>query len=216
MAETYKMLTGDEHLTFNGEELPFTIQRFWQLNLSVLLLNVTRGSFAEYLVLCALSKYMRGAMEQVKSGMEPWDIDGPELVLPGETRPSRIEVKSTASVQIDTPDKNELISLPDQRLRFGIGKTTAENDPEKKRRSDLYVFAHYKAQRKSDNILDLGFWEFYVLPTFRIDEDPVLSKQKTISVWRLKKLKLEPCDFDSLGQAILDAQERISKHFAEQ
>lgn len=107
MEEKYKMMTGDERLLFKGKELPFTILNYWQLNLSVLLLNVTRGGFAEYLVLCALSKVMPDALTQVKNGMEEFDIDGPILELPGGKRRSRIEVKSTASVQLDTPDEKE-------------------------------------------------------------------------------------------------------------
>lgn len=213
MAEKYRMLTGEEQLQYKGYPLGFSILRYWQLNLSVLLLNVTRGGFAEYLVLCALSKVMPEALTQVKSGMEEFDVDGPQLSLPEGIRSSRIEVKSTASVQLNTPDDIEPIELPENRLVFSIRKATTESDSEEKRRNDLYVFCHYKATRKSENIMNLDLWDFYVYPTFLIDENPELSRQKTISISRLRQLDVQPHGFDTLCQAILDTQKQISDHY---
>ena len=159
MAEKYKMLTGDERLEYKGKKLDFTILRYWQLNLSVLLLNMTRGGFAEYLVLCALSGVMDDALKQVKSGMEEFDIDGPMITIGGETRRSRIEVKSTAAVQLNSPE-NEEVQLRDSQLTFNIEERITATDPVKKRHSDLYVFCHYTAKKKSDDILNLDFWVF--------------------------------------------------------
>ena len=211
------MYTGKEKLEFKGKELPFTIQNYWQINLSQLLLNVTRGGFAEYIVLCALSKVMGDALQQCKTGMEAWDIDGPEIILPGgTTRRSRIEVKSAASVQIDTPDEKEPISLPASHLTFSIRRAIdfSSNDTEAHHNNDLYVFAHYKATRKAENILDLDLWEFYVYPTYLIEENPSLAKQKTISVRRLQLLGVEPQRFDTLCDTIMNALEAISAHYA--
>lgn len=215
MSEKYKMLTGNERLKYNGIDLPFSILNYWQLNLSVLLLNVNRGGFAEYLVSCALSEVMEDALTQVKSGMEAWDIDGPKIMLPDGERHSRIEVKSTASVQINTPDDKEPITLPANRLVFSIRKAVDYDgsDFEARHNNDLYVFAHYKATRKSDDILDLSLWDFYVYPTFMIDENPSLAKQKSISVKRLQMLGVKPHGFDTLCQAILETQKQISDHY---
>ena len=209
------MYSGFEKLQYKGKETPFTVLNFWQVNLSEILLNVTRGSFAEYIVLCALSEVLDDALTQSKNGMEAWDIDGPELNLPNGKRRSRIEVKSAASVQYDTPDAKEPISLPSNRLVFSIRKAVdySTSDTEKHRNNDLYVFCHYKATRKSDNILDLDLWEFYVYPTYLIDESPSLSEQKTISVRRLQMLGVEPHGFETLCQAILDTQKQISDHY---
>ena len=151
MPEKYEMLTGDERLEYKGKKLDFTILRYWQLNLSVLLLNMTRGGFAEYLVLCALSEVMDDALEQVKSGIEEYDIDGPEISLKGETRRSRIEVKSTAAVQLGSPENEEIV-LRDSQLTFSIERKTTATDPVKKRHSDLYVFCHYTAKKKSSDL----------------------------------------------------------------
>ena len=193
--------------------MSFTIQKYWQLNLSVLLLNVIRGGFAEYLVLCALDKVMPDALSQVKSGMEECDIDGPEISLSGEKRRSRIEVKSTATVQLTSPDGVEIEPLPDSRLTFSIRKSTTEKDPDPKRHNDLYVFCHYKATRKSDNIMNLDLWDFYVYPTYLIEENESISEQKTISIWRLRQLGVQPHGFDTLCQAILDVQKQIEEHY---
>ncbi len=210
------MYTGEEKLLFNGNDLPYTVVNVWQVKLSQLLLNVTRGSFAEFLVLCALSEKMGDALQQCKTGMEAWDIDGPEIVLPNAVRRSRIEVKSAASVQIDTPDEKEPISLPTNRLVFSIRRAVdyAANSTEARRNNDLYVFAHYKAARKTDNILNLNLWDFYVYPTFLIEEDISLSEQKTISLRRLQMLGVEPHQFDTLCDAIINVLNQISTHYS--
>ena len=208
------LLTGDEKLIFNGEELPYTVKQYWQLNLSTLLLNMTRGGLAEFYVQCALDRSGFKCMEQIKNGVEPWDVDGPELRLPnGETRVSRIEVKSAASIQINTPDEKEPLSLPESQLNFSIGKKSTADDDTKRRNNDLYVFCHYKATRKTDDILNLNLWDFYVYPTFMIDENNSLAEQKTISLRRLHLLGIEPQSFDTLAmeinRTVSKVQERI-------
>ena len=50
-----RQFTGSEHLHLGGSELPYDMLRFWQLSLSDILLNMNRGTFAEYIVRCALS-----------------------------------------------------------------------------------------------------------------------------------------------------------------
>ncbi len=199
-------LNPDEKLTIGGKQLKYDILTYWQLNLSSLLLNMTRGGFAEYIVLCALDSVdpTGGYMDQVKYGTEPWDVDGPVIRLPGEEpRQSKIEVKSTASVQINTKEEMEPIELPASRLNFGIRQTTTEVDPVKKRHSDLYVFCHYKAKSRKDNMLDMNNWDFYVYPTYKIDDvKNGISEQKTVSVKRLEMLRLKPIGFEDLGAAI--------------
>ena len=200
-----ELYTGDETLVLNGRSLPYTMVDFWRSNLSLILLNMTRGSFAEFLVSSAMEEHGFHAQGQVMNGTEPWDIDGPEIQTPDGKRMSRIEVKSTASVQIDTPDEKEPISLPDSQLTFSIRRAIDWNRPKlgPQRHSDVYVFCHYKATRKSDNMLDVGLWDFYVLPTWRIVSDPSLEKQSTISVYRLKRIGVKPVGFENLYDAIV-------------
>ncbi len=213
-----ELLTGDEMLTFNGTELanpyagdgltnPYSVKQYWRINLSTLLLNMTRGGFAEFLVLCALNQKEpdKKYVDQLKNGVEAWDIDGPDITIPrNSTRKSRIEVKSAAAVQIYTPEEKVLDDFPLSQLKFSIRKARdwSVNDDTQRRNNDLYVFCHYKATKTSDNMLELSLWDFYVYPTYLIENNKSLSNQKTISVRRLQMLGVEPCGFDSLAEKI--------------
>lgn len=216
-----KRYRGSEKLILDGKELPYSMLDFWSAKFSAILLNMNRGSFAEFLVLCAMAEKGDQALwaETVKAGVEPYDIDGPDITTPHGTRKSRIEVKCTASVQLDTPDEKEPISLAPSRLTFSIRPAIDwnANSREARRNSDLYIFAHYKAARKSDNMLDLSFWDFYVYPTYRIDEntDTDLSKQSTISVRRLQMIGVPRVSFQELYQEILRVTAEVSAHYSE-
>lgn len=210
---------GTEKLLLNGKELPYSMLDFWSINLSEILLNMTRGSFAEFLVRCAMTEGGFDALgdDAVKTGVEAFDIDGPEITTPHGKRASRIEVKSSASVQIDTPDDKEPIILPPSQLKFSIRKAIDWQSKSKvaQRNNDLYVFAHYKATSKSDNMLDLSFWNFYVYPTYKIDGDASgLAKQNSISVYRLEMLDVPRVSFRDLFQEIKKVTDDITAHYA--
>ena len=205
---------GTERLFLDEQELPYTMADFWRLNLSQILLNMTRGSFAEFVVQAAMTEGGFDAMHQLKNGVEPWDVDGPDIFTKEGVRPSRIEVKSTASIQLNTRDEKEPISLPPSRLQFSIRPAIDWDTPEEpaRRHSDLYVFCHYTAERKKDNMLDLKWWDFYVYPTFKIDNDvdAKISRQKTISVRRLQMIGVEKCSFNELYEKIIECLEEVS------
>ena len=57
------------------------------------------------------------------------------------------------------------------------------------RNSDLYVFCVFTARTRDISILDLDYWDFYVLPTSVLNEK--VPEQKTI--------KLEPVKTDFAG-----------------
>ena len=206
---------GHEKLILDGKELPYSMLDFWRISLSNILLNMTRGTFAEFLVKCALMYGGYDTFMQEKTGIEAWDIDGPPLTAADGRRKSRIEVKSTASIQMNTPDAKEPIRLKDTQLQFSIKRAIDFENVEAgaNHNNDLYVFAHYTAEYKACNMLDLRFWEFYVYPTFKIDEDKQLSKQKSISVYRLKKLGVPEQSFDTLYAEIMRTIEEISAHY---
>ena len=148
------------------------------------------------------------------NGTEPYDIDGPEI--PGFGRTSRIEVKSAAAVQYTTPDDKVLSSFPHSKINFSIRKAVDwdKNDNIPRRNSDLYVFCHYTATKKSDDMLDLGNWDFYVYPTFKINEDTdtKLSDQKTISLTRIEQIGIPKQSFDTLYDEIKRVINEISLH----
>ncbi len=209
--------TGNERLTLNGKALPYTMLNFWQASYSKILLNMNRGTFAEFIVKCSLQENGIDALTQQKAGVEPWDIDGPMITTLSGVRSSRLEVKSAASVQIDTPDEKEPISLPPTQITFSIRPAIdwSSEDRTPHRNNDVYVFCHYTATRKSDNMLDLKYWDFYVLATARIEADASLSKQKTISLYRLNKLGVPRCSFTDLFAAIVKELDTYASASAE-
>lgn len=209
---------GHEKLILDGKELPYSMLDFWRNSLSNILLNMTRGTFAEFLVKCALMYEGYDTFMQEKTGIEAWDIDGPPLTAADGRRKSRIEVKSAASIQMNTPDEKEPLRLKDTQLQFSIKRALDWTNVEAgiNHNNDLYVFAHYTAEYKACNMLDLRFWEFYVYPTFKIDEDSKLSKQKSISVYRLKKLGVQAQTFDTLYTEIMRTIEEISAHYTQE
>lgn len=217
--ESIKRYTGTERLELHGKKLPFSMLDFWSINLSAILLNMTRGSFAEFLVQCALAEQNEDALRSIpaKTGIEPYDIKGPFISTPQGKRACRIEVKSAASVQINTPDEKEPIILNPSRLTFSIRKAIDWNSGSMipQRNNDLYVFAHYMATKKSDNMLELSLWEFYVYPTYKIiqNTDTDLSEQNTISVQRLKMIGVAPVSFSELKQEINNITADISAHY---
>ncbi len=206
---------GNEALILNGKELPYTMLHYWQTNLSEILLNMTRGGFAEFIVQCAMHMGGFDAFKEVKNGMELYDLDGP--IIPSQNRTSKIEVKSAAAVQIDTREDADLSNYSHSKLNFSIKSHYKEDGKHKirlPRESDLYVFAHYKAAKKSDNMLDMKNWDFYVYPTYKIEENTQtnISEQKTISLTRIEEIKIPKQSFDSLYAEILNVIKDISDH----
>ena len=215
MGESKKKVTyfrGSEQLELNGKKLNFRIIQFWRMKLSSIQETMTRGSFAEFLVACALNEHGIPALEpDNKVGTDAWDIDGPEIEAAGKKRLSRIEVKSTANVHINTPDEKEPVSLLPSQLKFSIRKAIDWNHEKlgSRRHSDVYVFCCYKATRKEQNMLDLGLWEFFVLPTWRIDEDKFLQERNYVSVYRLQEMGVQPVGFEQLYDAITEALKTV-------
>lgn len=200
------MYNGNENLINDGEYLPYSMLDFWRWAYSNLILNVSRGTFAEYIVKSALDRGGFTYNSEMKTGFEPYDLDGP--LIPALNRLSRIEVKSAAYVQlwdIKHPEKASFSIAPAK-----LPDETGDFRPEapRQRNNDLYVFTLYTATDRRRNILDLSWWQFYILPTFRIEEDNVLRKQKTISLKRVESL-CHPLSFDELCQGILDACKSI-------
>ena len=202
---------GSEQLLFQGKKLPYTMIDFWNMAMSNLILNLNRGTFAEFLVRCALQEGHFDAFSNIQSGVDLFDISGPLIGTESGFQPCRIEVKSSASVQNNTPDEKEPISLSPSRIVFSIRKAKTTDA----RNNDLYVFCHYTATRKSDNILDLNLWDFYVYPTFKINEntDTKLSEQHTISLKRLQQIGVRKCDFLELYGEIQKAIAEITSHY---
>ncbi len=193
------MYNGNENLINNGEYLPNTILDYWQWAYSNILQNIQRGNFAEFIVKTALEAGGVDFNPGLKNDFAPYDLNGP--IIASTNKQSRIEVKSAAFVQIWDIKHPERASfsiapamLPDETGDY-------RPDAPKQRNNDMYVFALYTAKDRRCNILDLSWWEFYVLPTHVINSDPVLNNQKTISLKRVQEL-CTPWGFDELYSEI--------------
>jgi hypothetical protein len=209
------MYTGNERLIIAGKELKYSMLNFWQTSYSDILLNMNRGTFAEFIVRCALNGKGLPTFDKTMTGVEPYDMEGPEIISKAGARPCRIEVKCSAYVQHWSKPRTYL-DKPDSKISFSISPAYDffyEAEKGVGRHNDLYVFAFYNAHYRECNMLNLDFWDFYVFPTYRIDSDPSLSSQKTISLGRIKHMQLEKIGFNDLAKAIYACADDISKHY---
>ena len=195
------MYDGTEKLISDGKYLDVTMLDFWRWGYSNLLHNMQRGTLAEFIVKSALDSIpiCKESNRTIGTSIDPFDVNGPTIKALG--RQARIEVKSAAKVQLWD------IRHPD-RLSFSIAAHRApdENgeyfdDTVPTRNNDIYVFAVYTATDRRSNILDLSWWEFYVAPTYRIDQ--LYGDQKTVILSRIQE-SFQPCRYADLLQSIVD------------
>jgi len=181
-------LTGLEPFTFHGNETGITLNDFWSWAFSDLLNNTLRGVMAEFLVSSTLPS------DKCRIDWTPYDLISPTG--------RRIEVKSAAYLQAWEQEHFSKI-LFDISPRRSWSPETGYS-AESKRHSDLYVFCVYTALSRDNSILNLDLWDFYVLPTWLLDE--YRPTQKTISLDSLIALTAVKCDFNTLKQQIESVQ----------
>ena len=152
-----------------------TVGDFWAWAYSDILTNIRRGMFAEFLVGSAL-----GVIDIVPpGGWEYFDF------LYGD---KKIEVKSSAYIQ--GWDQQGSLSV----ASFGIAERWIWDEninnwlPKRCRPADCYVFCLYteKQDRSVMSALDINKWDFYVVPTHRINE--TLGAQKTVRLSGVKSM----------------------------
>ncbi len=71
---------------------------------------------------------------------------------------------------------------------------------EAKRNCDLYVFCVFTALTRDISVLNLDYWDFYVLPTSILNAK--VPNQKHISLSSLLKLEPTKTDYEGLGAVI--------------
>lgn len=185
-----EQLTGNEEFTLHGTGAGITVIDFWRWAFSDLIDNTQRGIMAEFLVYSSLKRVLPGT--QMRENWLPFDVMSPSG--------RRIEVKSAAYIQAWTPENIFA------QIRFDIGKklawdnVTATSATVAERNCDLYVFCLFTAKTKDVSLLDLDYWEFYVLPTSVLDEK--VPDQKGISLSSLLKLAPVKTDYAGLGSVI--------------
>lgn len=112
----------------------------------------------------------------------------------------KIEVKSSAYLQAWAQSKLS-------NVQFSIRPTKAWNpvsgyEGAVKRQSDVYVFCLYtETDRSKADPLILDGWDFYVIPTSRLDA--ICGSQKTISLSGLIALKPIKTDYAGIKDAVI-------------
>lgn len=183
------ILTGNEHFTFSGMPINKLLIDFWAWNSSDLLNNTLRGALAEFIVAAGLD---------IDTCRHRKDWEAFDLLY-GNVR---IEVKSAAYLQAWERDKPS-------RIQFSIAPSrawTAEQGygADVVRHSDVYIFACFTCiDRASANPLALEQWDFYVLPTYVLNER--CPQNKTISLPALLALGPLKASFEELALTMQEA-----------
>ena len=190
--------SGDELIMFRDESIGYSVKDFWSWNCSNLLNNTLRGEYAEFIVATAL----RLDMSDQRVNWNPWDLTYPLswTAATGERQDIRVEVKSSAYCQSWHQRRLSKITFCIRPTRL-LGEDGRYSE-ETRRQSDVYVFCLLaeKDSGKADP-LHLDRWEFYVLPTGKLDES--CGDQKTISLASLLKLNPLETDYSGIESAVL-------------
>lgn len=201
--EIFKTYNGNESFINNGVDTGYSMLNYWQWTLSCIYESTTRGGFAEYIVKIALNAGGIDRNPLGRTGMEPYDLDGPNLKSTG--KPARIEVKSTSLYHVNRAGR----IVPTKTQQFDIAKKMDLDEngnysefATKQRHNDVYVFVMFNGDGKGESFFDLSLWDFYVMPTRDIDNDPEYRDRSNI---RLKVVQ-ERCrklTFDELPSELV-------------
>jgi len=171
-----------------------TIGDFWSWAYSDIVCNITRPIFAEFLV-----GYALGVTESPRIAWDHVDL---------YYRDKKIEVKSSAFIQRWQQEKLANVDFDIGKKRPWEAQTNISGE-EAKRSADCFVFSLYPdkdiaklndSETVNKQMLNVSRWQFLVLPTDEIENDPRLSKQGSISLSPLeKKCKAfsDTCGFES-------------------
>ena len=182
--------SGNEILTSNGEKIGYKLLDFWRWSVSDIVSNATRGRFAEFIVGTALGF----KLDNIRNEWDAYDLKTKEGI--------KIEVKSSAYIQSWNQKDYSPISFSIKPARYWVAATNIQ-DNKPIRHADLYVFCLLK-HKDQDTIdpLKMEQWDFYVLPTYRLDN--YKRSQSSITINSLKKLT-EAKKFIELEEEIIKA-----------
>ncbi|WP_298651945.1 hypothetical protein [uncultured Proteiniphilum sp.] len=178
---------GNEHLTFNEKSVGYSLLEFWQWSVSDILSNATRGRFAEFIVGTAVEMNPK----RLRDEWDAFDIKTDNGI--------KIEIKSASYIQSWNQKNFSAISFSIRKVRYWDPNAGMSGD-EAKRHADLYVFCLLKIRdQKMIDPLKLEQWEFYVLPTYKLDN--YTRSQTSITLNSLQKLT-ESVNYDELKSII--------------
>ena len=190
------VLTGDEHIVFDGMPTGYLLSDFWAWSSSDLLNNTLRGGFAEFLVCAACD--LKLSLHKPREDWTAYDVYYPLDQKIG----IRIEVKSAAYLQAWEQQRLS-------KIQFSIRPTKAWSPKDgyegaTRHQSDVYVFCIYaETDRNKADPLILDKWEFYILPTSVIENK--CGNQRSISLPALLELGPQKVDYDGIEEAIIEA-----------
>lgn len=189
-------LTGNEHFTYNGMPVGVLLNDFWSWNSSDLLNNTLRGALAEFIVASAIGLDTSVSREDWTA----YDLETESGV--------KIEVKSSAYLQSWNEERLS-------KIRFSIRPSRAwdtdtDYSDESKRWSDLYVFCLYASKERTESPLHLENWEFYVLPTYLLNEN--CGTQKSITLNSLLSLQPIKTTYDELQATVANLSTDLSSN----
>lgn len=191
--------TGDEPILCEGRKSA-SVQDYWRWAHSDLNSNAERGKFAEYLVSLALD-----CAQDTSGEWGAYDISW-------EAEEIKVEVKASAYLQIWG---QKALTSPKFGTRPSHRWKQKDNsyDDKVRRQADVYVFAleTWTAQDVADpDPLDLSQWEFYVLPTSKLNER---GPQATISLPQIVKLGARKAvGLEDLTDAVREAGRENAGH----
>jgi len=166
--------TGAEKITDNGNETEYNLLDFWRWSVSDILSNATRGRFAEFIVGTAIGINPLNLRDE----WDAFDLTTDDGI--------KIEVKSASYIQSWNQKQLSRISFSIKKARYWDAVNNMQHD-EPKRHADLYVLCHLKhINQTTIDPLKMEQWDFYVLPTFRLDNYE--RSQSSITINSLRKL----------------------------
>lgn len=187
LAITPQRKNGDEPLLSPDGKPVAQLVDFWRWAYSDLIGNAERGALAEYIVACAL-----GIASAERVSWDKYDLITEDGIA--------IEVKTSGYIQ--TWEQKRL-SKPMFGIQptYGWNSITNEYDTEQKRQSDIYVFCLHKHEDQATvNPLLIEQWDFYLMPTTKLNEH--FKAQKTAALSALIKAGAELCSYEKLDERI--------------
>ena len=185
---------GNEELSFNEINIRFSLLDFWKWSVSDLMSNATRGRLAEFIVGTSVGLNP----ENLRDEWDAYDITSDNGI--------KIEVKSASYIQSWSQREFSKISFSIKKAKFWNADNGMSRG-EAKRHAEVYVFCLLKHKNQETiDPLKLEQWEFYVLPTYKLDNYE--RSQFSITINSLRKLT-EPIEYVLL-------KDKIEKCYQEQ
>ena len=178
---------GNEELSFNEINIGFSLLDFWKWSVSDLMSNATRGRLAEFIVGTSVGLNP----ENLRDEWDAYDITSDNGI--------KIEVKSASYIQSWSQREFSKISFSIKKAKFWDADNGMSRG-EAKRHAEVYVFCLLKHKNQETiDPLKLEQWEFYVLPTYKLDNYE--RSQFSITINSLRKLT-EPIEYVLLKNKI--------------